>query len=132
LILVKAPPARFWSYASLPDAPAGIRALVNASDDDGVLRGIDVILTQHDVCCYALVVSLTAISLCDEAQRGGRLVLFSRALDDFEAGLFDAALNHARAAAAPEPTRAAASAEHSYDVLRTRLSRILAQRPGRA
>jgi hypothetical protein len=132
LIFVKAPIAHFCLYSPMPDGPAGTRALITVSDEDGVLRGIDIILTQHDVCCYALVVSLTAISLCDEAQRGGRLGLFSRALDDFEAGLFDAALNLARAAAAPDPSPPPAAGEHSYDALRQRLNRLLAQRPGRA
>jgi hypothetical protein len=109
-----------------------MRAVMVVSDDDGVIRGVNILLTQHDVCCYALVVSLTAISLCDEAQRAGRLGLFSRALDDFEAGRFDAALNHARAAAAPEPAPLPTADEPSYDALRQRLNRLLAQRPGRA
>lgn len=115
-----------------PDVPAGMRTLMMLSDDDGVLRGVDIILTQHDVCCYALVVSLTAISLCDAAQRGGRLGLFRRALDDFEAGLFDAALGRARAAAAPEPAPTPSAGEPSYEILRDRLNRLLARRPGRA
>ncbi len=106
--------------------------MIIVSDGGGVLRGIDIVLTRHDVCCYALVVSLTAISLCDAAERGGRLVLFSRALDDFEAGSFDAAVGHAKAAASPEFVRAAEEAAQDYDALRARLNRLLSRRPGRA
>ena len=100
--------------------------------DDGVLRGVDIVLTQYEVCCYALVVSLTAISLSEAAQRRRRLCLFNAALDAFEAGLFEPALGHARAAAAPDFAWTGGEAEHDYESLRARLNRILARRPGRA
>lgn len=96
------------------------------------MRGIDLVLTQYEVCCYALVVSLTAISLCDAEQRARRLCLFSAALDDFEAGLFELALGRAKGAAAPEIAGLAVAAEQDYEALRLRLHRLLTQRPGRA
>jgi hypothetical protein len=102
------------------------------SSDDGVLRGVDIVLTQYEVCCYALVVSLTAISLSEAAQRRRRLALFNAALDAFEAGLFEPALGHARAAAAPDFAWDGQGAEQDYEALRARLHSILARRPGRA
>ena len=101
-------------------------------DDDAVVARVDIVLTQYEVCCYALVVSLTAISLSAPASRNGRLSLFNQALDEFEAGLFDQALHRAKAAAAPDLAASAEALEHDYDALRARLHRILAQRPGRA
>lgn len=100
--------------------------------EDGVLRGVDIVLSQYEVCCYALVVSLTAISLSEAEQRARRLALFNAALDDFERGLFELALGRARAAAAPELAGDGEDAEHDYEALRARLHRILASRPGRA
>lgn len=105
---------------------------MSPSENDGVLRGVDIVLSQYEVCCYALVVSLTAISLCETGQRPGRLSLFAAALDDFEAGLFEVALGRAKAAAAPEIAGSDGGAEHDYDALRLRLHQILARRPGRA
>lgn len=104
------------------------------SDDDGVLRGVDIVLSQYEVCCYALVVSLTAISLSEAAQRRRRLAVFNAALDAFEAGLFEPALGRARAAAAPDFAGGDGGdqADHDYEALRARLNRILARRPGRA
>jgi len=102
------------------------------SPEDGVLRGVDIVLSQYEVCCYALVVSLTAISLSEAAQRRRRLCLFNAALDAFEAGLFEPALGHARAAAAPDFAWDGEDAEHDYEALRARLNQILMRRPGRA
>jgi hypothetical protein len=102
------------------------------SSNDGVLRGIDIVLTQYEVCSYALVVSLTAISLSEPGQRPRRLSLFSAALDDFEAGLFEPALGRAKAAAAPDLAGECEAAAEDYDALRLRLQRILARKPGRA
>ncbi|MBL8661493.1 MAG: hypothetical protein U1F37_05670 [Alphaproteobacteria bacterium] len=100
--------------------------------DDGVLRGVDIVLSQYEVCCYALVVSLTAISLSEAEQRARRLALFNAALDDFERGLFDLALGRARAAAAPDFLADSDAVLHDYEALRARLHQILARRPGRA
>lgn len=105
---------------------------MSSSPNDGVFRGVDIVLSQYEVCCYALVVSLTAISLCETGQRPGRLRLFAAALDDFEAGQFEVALGRAKAAAAPEIAGSHDSGEHDYDALRQRLHHILARRPGRA
>ena len=102
------------------------------SPDDGVLRGVDIVLTQYEVCCYALVVSLTAISLSEAEQRARRLAVFNAALDDFERGLFELALGRARAAAAPDFAWDGEEVEHDYEALRRRLHQILARRPGRA
>ncbi|HEY7610667.1 MAG TPA: hypothetical protein VIF14_15670 [Alphaproteobacteria bacterium] len=102
------------------------------SDDDEVVGRVEIVLSQYDVCCYALVVSITAISLSAPASRNERLRLFSQALDEFEAGLFDRALQRAKAAAAPDLAASAEALEHDYETLRERLHRILAQRPGRA
>jgi hypothetical protein len=106
--------------------------LTTQSPDDGVLRGVDIVLSQYEVCCYALVVSLTAISLSEAAQRPRRLSLFSAALDDFEAGLLEPALGRAKAAAAPNLAATGEDAEQDYEAVRLRLNRILARRPGRA
>jgi uncharacterized protein YceH (UPF0502 family) len=109
------------------------QAVANMSDDDDEVVGkVEIVLSQYDVCCYALVVSITAISLCNPAQRKGRLHLFNQALDDFEAGMFEDALRRAKAAAAPDLAAEMAEIEHDYEALRARLHRILAQRPGRA
>lgn len=102
------------------------------SAEKGVLRGVDIVLSQYEVCCYALVVSLTAISLSEAAQRRRRLCLFNAALDAFEAGLFEPALGQARAAAAPDLDWHGEEVDHDYEALRARLHRILAHRPGRA
>lgn len=96
------------------------------------VRRVDIVLSQYEVCRYALVVSLTAISLCDGGQRKVRLGLFSRALDDFESGLFDFALRQAKAAAAPELAGHLDTLDHDYEAVRERLRCILAERPGRA
>ena len=101
-------------------------------DDDAVVARVDIVLSQYEVCCYALVVSLTAISLSAPAVKDDRLGLFSQALDEFEAGLFDAALRRAKAAAAPDLSERPNGSGHDYEALRARLHRILAQRPGRA
>ncbi len=100
--------------------------------NDGVLRGVDIVLNQYEVCCYALVVSLTAISLSEAQQRRRRLALFNSALDAFEAGLFEPALSRARAAAAPDFTWDGKDCEQDLETLRARLHHILVRRPGRA
>ena len=105
---------------------------MSMAEFDEELRRVDIVLSQYEVCRYALVVSLTAISLCDGDQRNTRLGLFSRALDDFESGLFDFALRHAKAAAAPDLDGGGQAREHDYEAVRARLRRILAERPGRA
>lgn len=97
-----------------------------------MLGGVDIVLSPYEVCCYGLVVSLTAISLCEQRQRKPRLRLFSQALDEFEAGAFDAALRCAKAAAGPDVAAAMRKAEQDYGSLRARLHRTLAQRPGSA
>ncbi|MCW5771108.1 MAG: hypothetical protein KIT16_05680 [Rhodospirillaceae bacterium] len=92
---------------------------------------VDVVLQTHEVCGYALVASLTAITLAGEG-RNTRLVLFSQALDAFERGAFEAAVRQARAAALASPSEVAASAVHDAEALRERLNRLLIQICGRA
>lgn len=94
--------------------------------------GADLILTRYEVCCYGLVVSLTAISLCEAQRMNERLRLFARALDDFENGLFELALERARRATHPEFAGGESGAAHDLEALRARLHRLLARRPGRA
>jgi hypothetical protein len=102
------------------------------SGKDETLRGVDIVLTQYEVCCYALVVSLTAIGLCDPPRRNARLERFNQALDDFENGLFEIAVRRAKEATAPDIAGPPAGIEHDLEALRARLHRMLAQRPGRA
>ncbi len=106
--------------------------LMSDTPDDGVLRGVDIVLSQYEVCRYALVVSLTAISLSEAEQRARRLAVFNAALDDFERGLFEIALGRARAAAAPDFVADCEDLVQDYEALRARLHRILASTPGRA
>lgn len=101
--------------------------------DGAVSSRVDLVLSRYEVCCYGLVVSLTAISLCDARRLDERLRLFSLALDDFENGLFELALERARKATHPEIAGGGtAGAGHDLEALRTRLHRLLARRPGRA
>jgi hypothetical protein len=130
LIFIKATRAPVCSYSRRSFRRE--REFMANSPDDGVLRGVDIVLTQYEVCCYALVVSLTAISLSEAEQRARRLAVFNAALDDFERGLFEMALGRARAAASPDFAAEGDTAAHDYEALRARLHRILASRPGRA
>lgn len=95
------------------------------------VRRIDFVLRTHEVCGYALVVSLTAIMLSGD-QRAQRLGLFRRALDAFEEGAFDSAMQCARAAAAPVLGTVTAECAEDPEAMRARLHRLLSRPPGTA